>query len=130
MVFRPESRDLKGLFSRLLAAVVILAPGAAQASKLGDVSAALAPGQWATLNTSSDGSGFNAALLCAEQRVGESLCGDNILNYAGEGNWNRSTREVHFIGSGHLRETKHISYSEATNTWKLEANPSWNCIAA
>src|SRR5438105_2533889 len=128
MLLSGESLYLGRLVSRLLAAALILGCSAAQASKLSDISAALAPGQWATLNTSTDGSGFNAALLCAELKAGESRCGDNILNYAGEGSWNRTTREVHFIGSGHLRETKHISYTEATNTWKLETNPSWNCI--
>jgi len=112
----------------LVLAVFCLAwPLAADASRLSEIAARLAPGRWATLNNSSDASGFKPALLCAELKQGEHLCGDNILNYAGEGQWDPSRHELHFIGAGHLRETKHIAYDEAANRWKLEPNPPWNC---
>ncbi len=95
------------------------------ASRLSDVAAQLQPGQWTVFNTPTDGSNYTSDLLIS---CTGSDCADNILNYAHEGHWNPFTRELHFIGQGHGgRLLKHISYSEATNRWSIEAKPYWDC---
>ncbi|HEX6706132.1 MAG TPA: hypothetical protein VF169_15325, partial [Albitalea sp.] len=116
-------RNLTKLLAASLLAVGLAAPAAA--STLGDKAAALGAGQWTTLNKAGDGAGFDYNLI---QSCGDD-CGDVILNYADKGLWNPLTREMHFIGKGHYRELKHISYGEATNKWVKEANPYWTCGA-
>jgi hypothetical protein len=106
--------------SFLLAATLALP---AAASTLGDAAAQMQPGEWRVLNRAGDGAGFEFSLIesCAAD------CADNILNYTDKGMWNPLTREIQFIGKGHLRELKHISYSEASNRWSQEAQPYWDC---
>ena len=119
---------LKMMGKRVAAAVLLVATmcgAAAQASALSDAAAALQPGQWKVLNKSGDASGFDMNLIIS---CGDD-CGDVILDYADKGLWNPLTREMHFIGKGHYRELKHISYGEATNKWVREADPYWTCGA-
>ena len=117
---------LKKMGRRLAAALWLVAGmGVAQASALSDAAASLQPGQWTVLNKAGDASGFNFDLITA---CGDD-CGDVVLNYTDKGLWNPLTRELHFIGKGHMRELKHLSYSEATNKWAREADPYWTCHA-
>ncbi|MEW5879378.1 MAG: hypothetical protein AB1761_02930 [Pseudomonadota bacterium] len=115
---------------RTLAAVSVFAfvwaaaAATARASALGDLAAQMRPGEWRVLNQSGDASGFNYDLLVS---CNGADCGDNILNYADKALWNPITREIHFIGKGHLRDLKHISYNEAANRWAREAKPYWDC---
>ncbi len=99
-------------------------PSAAVAGPLADAAAAMQPGEWRVVNRAGDGSGYGYDLLISCKPSGGD-CGDNILNYADKGLWNPHTREVHFIGKGHIREARHIVYSEATNRWSVEPLPSW-----
>jgi hypothetical protein len=109
----------------LLAASTMLAvTTSASASALGDAAAQLQPGQWKVLNRAGDGSGFDYDLITSCQPSG---CNDLLLNYADKGLWNPLTREIHFLGKGHLAELKHLNYGEATNKWLREAKPSWDC---
>lgn len=96
----------------------------AGATALGDAAAQLQPGQWRTLNRAGDGSGFDLDLIVS---CWGADCGDNILNYADKGMWNPLTREIQFVGKGHQRLLKHISYTEATNRWVIETKPWWDC---
>jgi hypothetical protein len=98
-------------------------PALAQ-SALQSAASAMQPGEWRVLNRGGDGSGFNRALLISCKEGGSTDCADNIFNYADKGLWNPATREIHFIGKGHMREAKHIVYSEATNRWSQEPLPS------
>lgn len=115
---------------RALVAVALVAfvwaavPAAASATILGDLAAQMQPGEWRVLNRSGDASGFNYDLLVS---CSGADCGDNILNYADKALWNPVAREIHFIGKGHLRDLKHISYNEAANRWTREAKPYWDC---
>jgi hypothetical protein len=88
---------------------------------MGSAASAMQAGEWRVLNRGGDASGYNNSLL---QSCG-SDCADNILNFSAKGLWNPATREIHFIGKGHMREAKHIVYSEATNRWALEPLPAW-----
>lgn len=97
--------------------------GRAGATVLGDLAAQMRPGEWRVLNQSGDASGFNYDLLIS---CNGSDCADNILNFADKALWNPNTREIHFVGKGHMREMKHISYSETTNRWTLEPQPYWH----
>ncbi len=92
---------------------------------LGTTAAGMQPGEWRVLNRGGDSSGYSHSLL--ESCTGGD-CGDTILNYAAKGMWNPNTREIHFMGQGHGgRLFKHISYSESSNRWSLEAKPYWDC---
>lgn len=108
----------------LAGCVMVGASLAATASSLGDAAAALSAGQWKVLNKAGDGAGFEMSMLTACQPSG---CDDLILNYADKGLWNPATREIEFLGKGHLAEHKHISYSEATNRWVTRTRPGWAC---
>lgn len=96
------------------------------ASTLSDMAANMQPGSWSILNRAGDASGFNFNLIVS---CAGSDCGDNILNFADKGMWNPVSGEMHFIGQGHLRELKHISYSAVNNRWVKEAQPPWSCGA-
>lgn len=116
------------MFRRLGAlAMASLLGGAAlsaAASTLGDAAAQLGAGQWTVLNRSGDGAGFDYKLIESCQPSG---CNDTILNYADKGQWNPNTREIEFLGKGHMAEHKHISYSEASNRWVTRPRPGWAC---
>lgn len=112
---------------RLLVASAMLAIGGplfAQATTLGNMAAQMVPGEWRTLSRAGDGSGYGYELLVSCKESGGD-CADNILNYADKALWNANTREIHFIGKGHMRAARHIVYSEATNRWSVEPLPSW-----
>jgi hypothetical protein len=113
-------------FKTLLTASVLFAAACqpALAARLGDVATALQPGQWQVLNRAGDGAGFEYSLIEACQPGG---CYDNILNYADKGMWNPATREIEFLGKGHMAEHKHITYSEASNRWSTRTRPGWAC---
>lgn len=96
----------------------------ALAGPLADAATAMRPGEWRTLNRAGDGSGYGYDLLVSCKDSGTD-CADNILNFADKGLWNPHTREIHFIGKGHMRQARHIVYSEATNRWTEEPLPSW-----
>ncbi len=108
----------------LLICCAAWAPLTVSAGPLADAAASMQAGEWRVLNRAGDGSGYGYDLLISCKPDG-SDCGDNILNFADRGLWNPHTREVHFIGKGHLREPKHIVYSEATHRWSIEPLPSW-----
>lgn len=94
------------------------------AGPLADAATNMQAGEWRVLNRAGDGSGYGYDLLIS-CKPGGSDCADNILNFADKGLWNPHTREVHFIGKGHMRQARHIVYSEATNRWSEEPLPSW-----
>lgn len=121
---RPEQSVLQRLTTAWSLSLLLGAALPASASSLGDKAAQLAAGGWTVLDRAGDSSGFNYNLIVA---CNGTDCGDNVLNYADKGVWNPNTREMHFIGKGHLRETKHLSYSEATDRWSLEAKPPFDC---
>jgi hypothetical protein len=111
-------------FAQLMAVTALIwwaEPALAQSS-LQSATSTMQPGEWRVLNRGSDASGFNSELL---KSCNGTDCGDNILNYAAKGLWNPATREIHFIGKGHLRSARHIVYSEAANRWSEEPLPSW-----
>lgn len=113
--------------AKLLVAAALLSSSAAAfgQSALGSNATGMQPGEWRVLNRGGDASGYNFDLLVS---CAGSDCADNILNYAAKGLWNPNTREMHYLGQGHGgRLFKHISYSEATNRWALEAKPYWDC---
>jgi hypothetical protein len=114
-------KRMKALLAATLAMAVVLP---AAASTLGDAATQMKPGEWRVLNRSGDGAGFDYALVTACQPSG---CSDMILNYADKGMWNPATREIEFIGKGHMAEHKHISYSEANNRWVQRPRPGWAC---
>jgi hypothetical protein len=114
----------------LLAASVVLSATMvvpAVASTLGDAALKLGPGQWTVLNRAGDAAGFTYEMITACQPSG---CYDTILNYADKGLWNPATREIEFLGKGHMAEHKHITYSEANHRWTVRTRPSWACGVA
>lgn len=117
-------RMMKLTASVMLSAMVVVP---AMASTLSDAAAQLQPGQWKVLNRAGDGTGFDYNLIVSCQPSG---CSDTILNYADKGQWNPNTREIEFLGKGHMAEHKHISYSEASNRWVTRTRPGWACGVA
>lgn len=114
-------------FANLWVATALFSSSAAVfgQSALGSTATTMQPGEWRVLNRGGDASGYNFDLLIS---CTGTDCADNILNFAAKGLWNPSTREMHYLGQGHGgRLLKHISYSEATNRWTLEAKPYWDC---
>lgn len=114
-------------FAKALVAAALLSASALAVAQtaMGSAAAAMQPGEWRVLNRGGDSSGYNYNLLVS---CTGSDCADNILNYAAKGMWNPNTREIHFMGQGHGgRLFKHISYSDASNRWALEAKPYWDC---
>jgi hypothetical protein len=104
------------------AALVSFGPLTGAQTAMNSAASAMQAGEWRVLNRGGDASGFNNDLL---KSCTGTDCADNILNFADKGLWNPATREMHFIGKGHMREAKHIVYSEATNRWSQEPLPSW-----
>ena len=114
-------------FAKALLAAVLVSSSVNSLAQttLGTAAAALEPGRWSVFNRSGDASGYNYDLIVS---CTGTDCADNILNYSAKGLWNPNTREIHFLGQGHGgRLMKHISYSDASSRWTLEAKPSWDC---
>ncbi len=88
------------------------APGAT--TRLGEVAAALAPGEFARLQTSN----FGLPVL----RVGNR---NSILEYAGKGVWDPARGELDFLGQGHDGGRKHIRYRAETNAWTVLPEPPY-----
>lgn len=122
------TKGSQGMFRSVMALATAMVLGvaaqAAGASTLGDAAAKLQPGQWTVLNRAGDGAGFDYSLIVSCQPGG---CYDTILNYADKGLWNPNTREIEFLGKGHMAEHKHVSYSETNNRWVTRTRPGWAC---
>lgn len=106
----------------VLGAFVVMLLGSANASAgaLAAAAESLEPGQWMTFNTHNDGSGFSGDLLAVEPPA-------NILQYADKGMWDPNARRLLFMGEGHYASFKYISYDDASDQWRLEPSPPWNC---
>lgn len=115
---RAYSLPTASLYAALLLSLTF--PSISSATTLGDLAAAMQPGEWRTLNTNNDGSGFSGNLLAVEPPA-------NILQFADKGMWNPNTRQVFFIGEGHIASGKFISYTEASHRWQIEPKPPWDC---
>jgi len=76
-------------------------------SPLSDLANQMAPGTWASLNTT----GFDNNLL----KTGST---DYVLNYGNSAVWDPINKEVRYMGKGHQESTRMIIYSESTNSWK------------
>jgi hypothetical protein len=100
--------------------VVLGMPVIGVATTLSELAEATQPGEWRTLSTHNDGSGFSGDLLAVEPPA-------NILQYADKGMWNPNTRQVLFMGEGHNASAKFISYTETTHRWQEEPKPPWDC---
>ncbi len=87
--------------------------GSKNLTELGKLAASMKPGSWAELKTE----GYSADLLKAQNH--------HILEYTGAATWDPASQQVLFVGQGHYSALKFISYSAATNAWKLRATPPW-----
>ena len=104
--------------SRKVNARAQLGAAAGSTSRLATLSASLEPGQWTILNNDGDSSNYNWDLLVACKDANNSGdCGDTIINYADKGLWDPNTKEIHFLGAGHLRAWKFITYTASTDKW-------------
>lgn len=86
---------------------------AAEKTELARVAAEMKPGTWAELKTE----GYSAELLQVQSH--------HILEYSDTAVWNPKSEQVLFVGQGHYSAVKFITYSAATNAWKLMPTPSW-----
>jgi hypothetical protein len=82
-------------------------------SELAKLAGTMKPGTWAELKTQ----GYTAELLKVQNH--------HILEYTDTAVWDPKTQQVLFVGQGHYSAVKFITYSAATNTWKLMPTPSW-----
>lgn len=89
-----------------IATLIAAAQSRAVASELGDTATAVQPGAFAEMNVS----GFNNNLLFWEGR--------HAFAYTDTLKWDPNARKVHFTGAGHLVTTKHLVYTESTNSWQ------------
>lgn len=117
---RDEPSDIARIFKCATLLMLLVASSVSSATTLSDLAAATQPGEWRTLSTDSDGSGFSGNLLAVEPPA-------NILQFADKGMWNPSTRQMLFMGEGHIASMKYISYSEATHRWQEEPKVPWDC---
>ena len=85
----------------------------AQSSELGDLAAALQPGEWQELPTS----GFNSALLTQGSH--------HALQYQESMKWDPVDRKMHFVGSGHLEPYIQVTFDEANNSWSKRDVPGY-----
>lgn len=82
-------------------------------SELARIAGSMKPGTWAALKTD----GYSADLLKVQNH--------HILEYADTAAWDPKSRHVLFVGQGHYSAVKFITYSAASNAWKLMPTPSW-----
>lgn len=114
--------------SRKVNARAQLGAAAGSTSRLATLSASLEPGQWTILNNDGDSSNYNWDLLVACKDANNSGdCGDTIINYADKGLWDPNTKEIHFLGAGHLRAWKFITYTASTDKWIRQPKPYFDC---
>jgi hypothetical protein len=91
-----------------IALALLAAP--ALGTELGDLTASMEKGSWASLET-------EAISVLA---VGPS--NGNVLPYAHSASWDPIDGVLHFVGADHnASATPHVAYSEATNTWSVLA---------
>src|SRR5262249_54614582 len=83
------------------------------ATKLAKLAGSIKPGTWAELKTAD----YSPELLKVQNH--------HILEYTDTAVWNPKTEQVLFVGQGHYSAVKFITYSAATNTWKLMPTPTW-----
>jgi hypothetical protein len=86
----------------------------AQSSSLGSLASTMAPGSFATLQTSN--------ITNTMQATGASGL---ITGYADKGVWDPTTRQLFFIGGDHGGGSRVVSYRESTNAWQILPLPSW-----
>jgi hypothetical protein len=94
-----------------------------QTTVLGQLAASMQPGTWAVLNTQ------NLESVLSSSDVGGGASG-GILGYADKAAWDPTSKQLLFIGSDHLQDgvtvtDKFISYSDATNSWRVMPRPAW-----
>src|SRR5450755_3581861 len=82
-------------------------------TELAKVAAGMKPGTWAELTTAN----YTPELLRVQN--------GNILGYTDTAVWAPKTQQVLFVGQGHYAAVKFITYSAATNSWKLMPTPVW-----
>ena len=109
---------LSRIRSIILVLLVLTAPVSgtlvqAQSTELTKLAAGMKPGTWAELKTK----GFSADLLKVQNH--------HILEYTDAAVWDSKSQQVLFVGQGHYSAVKFITYSAATNSWKLMPTPSW-----
>jgi hypothetical protein len=101
----------------LLCGVAVRTVSAAEreepATELEKVAARMKPGTWAELKTEK----YTADLLKVQNH--------HILEYTGAATWDPTSQQVLFVGQGHYSALKFIRYEAASNSWKLQATPSW-----
>jgi len=101
----------------------IRAQSVSSGSTLANVAASMAPGTFALLNQSGDGSGYDANLL-----DGSSNCipVGSIFGYAQKAVYDPITDRVYFSGASHASSgactTETIHYDVATNRWATDGN--------
>ncbi len=93
-------------------ALLALSSGAFAQSALQTAASQLQPGQWVQFQTS----GFNSALLSYPSNR-------SALEYAESLKWDPVLKQMHFVGGGHYEATKHLVYSESSNSWESRAVP-------
>jgi hypothetical protein len=82
-------------------------------TELAKLAASMEPGSWAELKTV----GYGSELLKVQNH--------HILEYTDTAVWAPGSQQVLFIGQGHYSAVKFITYSAATNSWKLMPTPAW-----
>jgi hypothetical protein len=91
-------------------------PGAqptASPSALARLAAAMKLGTWVELKTEN----YNTDLLKVQNH--------HILEYTDAAVWDPKSQQVLFVGQGHYSALKFITYSAASNRWKLMPTPAW-----
>ena len=88
------------------------------ASPLGDLAATMPAKSWAKL-TGTENFG---------NHIFDDGGGHNILQFSDNAIWDPITRRFLYLGSGHRRHSKFISYSEATNNWRNDLSLPVPCM--
>jgi hypothetical protein len=97
----------------VIGALPPVAATAGPSTELAKLAAAMKPRTWAELKTED----YNADLLKVQNH--------HILEYTDTAVWDPTSQQLLFVGQGHYSALKFITYSAATNRWKLMPTPSW-----
>jgi len=97
----------------LFTCTVALAAAEEKPTELAKAAQRLKPGEWAELNTE----GYGTELLNVQSH--------HILEYTDTAVWNPGSQQLLFAGQGHYSAVKFITYSAATNAWRLMPTPEW-----
>ena len=87
----------------------------ASATTLGDLAASMQPGTWAQLTTVN----INPTLTNTGGASGF------IFGYTDKAVWDPTTRQLLFIGGDHNGTARFVSYTDTTNSWQIQTQPSW-----